>query len=131
MTARPPPTRGTILVVEDEQPVQQLVADLLADEGYRVLVAGDGAQGLALAHAEAPDLVLTDLMMPVMNGVELIRRLRAHERTRQVPIVVMSAAGRHHHASVPANAFVPKPFDLDALLAIVAACLAAAAPGAE
>jgi CheY-like chemotaxis protein len=128
MTSRPPDARGTILVVEDEQPVQQLVADLLADEGYRVLVAGDGAQGLALAHAERPDLVLTDLMMPVMNGVDMCRRLRADARTRRVPIVAMSAAARPPGDGVLADAFISKPFDLDFLLEIVAACLAAAAP---
>jgi CheY-like chemotaxis protein len=119
MTRRELPGRPTILVVEDEEPVQQLVADLLGDEGYHVLIADDGAQALALVHAERPDLVLTDLMMPVMNGVELCRRLRADEQTRQVPIVVMTAAGRSQSDAARADAYLAKPFDLDVLLEIV------------
>src|SRR5690242_12329420 len=93
MTRPEPPSRPTILVVEDEEPVQQLVADLLDGEGYHVLVADDGLQALTLIHTTCPDLVLTDLMMPVMNGVELCRRLRADALTCHVPIVVMTAAG--------------------------------------
>ena len=131
MTAQSPASVATILVVEDERPVQQLVAALLADEGYRVLVADDGAQGLALAQAEAPDLVLTDLMMPVMTGAELIRRLRAHERTRPIPIVVMSAAGRADADGAQGDAFISKPFDIDALLDVVAGYLAHATPAPE
>jgi CheY-like chemotaxis protein len=119
MTRHEPPTRPTILVVEDEEPVQQLVVDLLDDEGYHVLVASDGAQALALVRAERPDLVLTDLMMPVMSGVELCQRLRADERTRQVPIVVMTAAGRGQSDAARADAYVAKPFDLDVLLELV------------
>jgi CheY-like chemotaxis protein len=119
VTRPKPPARRTVLVVEDEQPVQQLVADLLEDEGYHVMVASDGAQGLALAQAERPDLVVTDLMMPVMTGVELCRRLKSNERTRQVPIVVMSAAGASQARGLGADAFLAKPFDLEALLALV------------
>src|SRR4051794_25092973 len=113
------PARPTILVVEDEEPVQQLVADLLDGEGYHVLVADDCLQALALIHTTSPDLVLTDLMMPVMNGVELCRRLRADERTLQVPIVVMTAAGRGQREAAGADAYVAKPFDLDVLLELV------------
>jgi CheY-like chemotaxis protein len=109
----------TILVVEDEEPVQQLVADLLEDEGYEVLVAPDGAQGLAIAREAAPDLVITDLMMPVLSGTELCRRLRDDARTRDVPIIVMSAAGRAPAEQAGPIAFLAKPFDLDALLSLV------------
>jgi CheY-like chemotaxis protein len=119
MTRPEPASRPTILVVEDEEPVQQLVADLLDGEGYHVLVADDGLQALALIHTTSPDLVLTDLMMPGMNGVELCRRLRADERTRQVPIVVMTAAGRGQSEAARADAYVAKPFDIDVLLEIV------------
>ena len=119
MTRREPLSPPTILVVEDEEPVQQLVAALLDGEGYHVLVASDGAQALALVHADRPDLIFTDLMMPVIDGVELCRRLRADERTRQVPIVVMTAAGRSQSEVAPADAYLAKPFDLDALLALV------------
>jgi CheY-like chemotaxis protein len=119
VTRHAPPARPTILVVEDEQPVQQLVADLLDDEGYHVLIAGDGAQALALVHTERPHLVITDLMMPVMDGIELCRRLRADEQTRAVPIVVMTAAGRGRSEAARADAYLAKPFDLDVLLELV------------
>jgi CheY-like chemotaxis protein len=68
---------------------------------------------------ERPHLVITDLMMPVMDGIELCRRLRADEQTRAVPIVVMTAAGRGRSEAARADAYLAKPFDLDVLLELV------------
>jgi CheY-like chemotaxis protein len=108
-----------ILLVEDEEPIQQFIGDLLQEEGYEVHCADHGAQALEIANQAPPDLVLTDLMMPIMNGAELCRHLRSQESTRGVPIIVMSAAGREQADDSGADAFIGKPFDLDALLELV------------
>ena len=109
---------AVILLVEGEEPIQQFIGEFLQDEGYTVLCAHHGAQALSLIKGRRPDLVVTDLMMPVMNGSELCRRLRSDATTREVPIIVMSAAGRDQ--ADHADAFLGKPFDLDDLLEVVA-----------
>jgi len=106
--------KATILLVEDEADAGELLRDLLELEGYRVLLAYDGAQGLALAVAERPDLVVTDVMMPRMDGLELIERLRRNPDTRRTPIVVLSAFdGVVHEPSLV------KPVQIPALLAVI------------
>ena len=70
------PGRRTVVYVEDEPSVQRLVEFWLEDAGFRVLVAGDGAAGLELIRAEQPDLVVTDALMPVMTGDELVEILQ-------------------------------------------------------
>jgi CheY-like chemotaxis protein len=109
----------SILVVDDEATIRGLVAGVLEDEGYGVLQACHGAQALALALQELPDLVLTDLMMPVMNGADLVRQLKNNAATRRVPIVLMTAAGRAAAEEHDVDAVLTKPFELDALLALV------------
>jgi CheY-like chemotaxis protein len=108
-----------ILVVDDEAPIQELVATLLEDQGYRVLTARNGAEALDLVLAERPALVLTDLMMPVMDGIDLSRRLKEDALTHDVPIVLISAAGRAEAARSVADAFLAKPFDVETLLDVV------------
>jgi CheY-like chemotaxis protein len=109
----------TILVVDDEMPIRELISHLLADAGYRVSSAPNGRQALQLAERERLDLVLTDLMMPQVDGAELCRRLKAQAPTRNVPVVVMSAVHRRQGQEMLADEFVGKPFDLDELLALV------------
>ena len=109
-----------ILLVEDEEPIQQFIGEFLQDEGYTVICAHHGAQALSMIERWRPDLVVTDLMMPIMNGSELCRRLRSETATREVPIIVMSAAGRDQADQGGADAFLSKPFELDDLLTMVA-----------
>ncbi len=109
----------TILLVEDEEPILDIIANLLGDEGYRTICAYNGAQALEIVRDTRPDLVLTDVMMPVLSGAELCRQLKADARTRDVPVIVMSAAGAHHMDGCIPDAFIAKPFDLDALLGLV------------
>jgi CheY-like chemotaxis protein len=118
---------ATILVVDDERPVRELMAQLFADAGHRVLTAIHGVQALEMAKAEKPDLVISDLMMPVMGGVELCRRLKADAGTRTIPVVLMSSAYARLADGAGADAFIGKPFDLDAMEAIVEAWLPAGA----
>ena len=110
----------TILVVDDEEPILRMIGDLLQEEGYATLRAYHGAQALELVQNVPPDLVLTDLMMPIMGGAELCRRLKDDPATRDVPVIAMSAAGRVRAEDHGADDFIGKPFDLEALLALVA-----------
>jgi len=107
-----------ILVVDDEPSVLDTIGLILESEGYQVRTASNGVEALAEIEREAPALVLLDIMMPVMNGYELLDRLRAEGQ--RVPVVFISAAARAKEAaarfSVP---FVAKPFDIDKLLAAV------------
>ena len=109
-----------VLVAEDEDPIRELVRGLLTDEGYHILVVPNGARALELARRQRPALVLTDLMMPVMDGTTLCRALKSDPQTCAVPIVVMTASGSTAAAASGADAYLLKPLDLDLLLRLVA-----------
>ena len=80
------------LVVDDDDRNRKLALDVLAAAGFRVLGAGRAEEGIALAHEHVPDVILMDLRLPDMNGVEATRKLAAHERTALIPVVAMSAS---------------------------------------
>ena len=102
-----------ILVVDDEQAISQVLHDLLTDEGYEVLTAGNGWEALACMTDGRPDLVLSDVMMPVMDGAELCKALAADARYGTIPVVLMSAAGEGTtRERCTYAAFVAKPFNL-------------------
>jgi DNA-binding response OmpR family regulator len=101
-----------ILIAEDEPPIAEVVAELVADLGYTPLVASDGRHALELARAQRPVLLVTDLMMPHMSGAELISALRAGGDSA-IPTILMTAAGSQAARTAGADAVVPKPFDLD------------------
>lgn len=104
-----------MLVVDDEAGIRSLVHDLLEDEGYRVLLAMEGADALAVAQRDPPALVVSDLMMPGMDGRTLAARLRSAPATAHIPVVLISAA----YHPLPGDVFaavIHKPFDLDVLL---------------
>ena len=111
-----------ILIVDDEPAIVELLALLLEEEGYVVLRAYDGEQGLRVAKGERPDLVISDVSMPRLTGLDLLRALRANG-SRETPVILMSAVVR----DVPADncVFLPKPFDLDRMLSLVEAQIAA------
>jgi two-component system, chemotaxis family, chemotaxis protein CheY len=111
-----------ILVVEDDAGIRESVEECLASEGYAVAAVANGAEALEwLAREPAPELLVVDLVMPVMNGAELLERLRGDVRLREVPVVLMTAAMPGVGAPLPrADALLPKPFELEALLDTVA-----------
>lgn len=109
-----------ILVVEDDAAIRESVEECLAAEGYAVASVTNGAEALEwLGREPVPDLVVLDLVMPVMNGAELIRRIRETPRLASVPVVLMTAAMSAPQLQVSADTVLPKPFDLEALLAAV------------
>lgn len=111
-----------ILVIDDEATIVDLLRELLASEGYTVLVASTGQAGLAQALDAHPDVIVTDVMMPVMDGHALCRRLRADARTTTIPLIAMSAAYRPQ-ADAAFDAVIAKPFDLSTFLALIQAQL--------
>jgi len=113
-------TTNTILVVDDEAPILELLTDALEIEGYHVLRSYNGAQALEIAREQVPSLVISDIMMPLMNGLELCRRLKADSRTARVPVVLMTAAALDQARTSNADAVLAKPFELNALLQLVA-----------
>lgn len=114
-----------ILVVEDELPMRTALRDCLERQGYRVLLAEDGEQGLDKAIREKPDLILLDIMMPRLDGFAVCAELR--RLSHKVPILVLTAKGkvedRVHGLDLGADDFLVKPFSRDELLARVRALL--------
>ena len=108
----------TILVVEDEEAIASLVATVLEEEGYRVVTAANGREGLARLAESRPDLVLCDVMMPILDGREMYRAMRDDPAYRSIPVVLMSAGGESSVRGADA-AFLAKPFDLDTLLNVL------------
>ena len=103
------PALITILVVDDDPGIRFMLRAILENEGYAVFEAGNGEAALAAIGSRIPDIVTTDLMMPVMTGAELIVRLRSEERTAGIPIVVISS-NPEAVESLGVDATVTKPF---------------------
>ncbi len=126
-----------VLIVEDEPDIRELVVHHLKREGYQVSVAASGEEALRQVQASPPDLVLLDLMMPAMNGLEVCRRLRQDPATASLPIVMLTAKGdevdRVLGLELGADDYVVKPFSPKELLARVRAVLRRSlpAPGAS
>lgn len=117
------PAVRKILVVDDEPAIRSLLVELLEAEGYAAVSAPNGRIAVDLAARERPDLVLSDVMMPELDGPGMVRSLRAAPELADVPIVLMSAADGAAPLDPTIAAFIPKPFDLDDLLAVVARSL--------
>lgn len=120
-----PSTAAHILVAEDEPDIRANLGRLLRLEGFDVSLAAGGGQALQMARARRPDLVLTDLMMPGMDGHQLLRALRADPHTAGVPVVCLSArVDAHDELGASANAYITKPYQRVPLLACIRALLA-------
>ncbi len=117
--------RRKILLVEDDRTLRQALAFNLAREGYDLVSAGDGESALGIARAQAPDLILLDVMLPGMSGIELLRTLR--REGRDMPVIVLSAKGdeidRVVGLKVGADDYIAKPFSRPELLARIEAVL--------
>src|SRR5579859_6387626 len=105
--------RPVVLIAEDEEPIAQVLAYMVEDAGYTAINAIHGRAALELAYTRRPDLIITDLMMPQMNGKELIHALRERMQADTPPIVLMTAAGVRYAEDAGADAVLLKPFDLE------------------
>lgn len=116
--------RPLVLVVEDSLLIRTWLAELIAEAGFRVQVARDGHTALAAMDTEEPDLILTDLYMPNLAGMELVRRIRAREGSRDTPVVVHTCEERHEAlldlVGTGIDALILKPADPGELLARIA-----------
>lgn len=110
----------TILIVEDDYLIAEMLAMLLEDEGYRVVTAQHGAEGLDCLATASIDVVLCDIMMPVLDGPDFCRAMQAHPGFKNIPLIFMSAALETSVGNgCPYAAFLHKPVDLDTLLATI------------
>jgi CheY-like chemotaxis protein len=114
-----------VLVVDDDASIRELLSTALEEDGYEVVPAVNGQDALAVCERWRPDVIVLDLMMPVMDGWTFAKRLRERD---EIPIVVLSAATdlARHAKTIGAAAVVGKPFDLDQLLPKVARAAEAA-----
>ena len=123
----------TVLIAEDDAHLRQGLIDLLEDEGYRVLVAADGRQALALVGEAMPDLLLLDVMMPEFSGYDVCREVR--RKDGRVPIIMLTAKGEEVDKVVGlelgADDYITKPFGLHELRARIKAVLRRAAPAEQ
>ncbi len=110
-----------VLVVDDAKPLVATLATILEDEGYLVLTASDGQDGLSRAVINPPDVILMDVNMPVMDGWTACRLLKQHQETFNIPVVLMSAEAMESAtlAQLGVEYFLHKPFDLEDLLCCI------------
>jgi two-component system, OmpR family, response regulator VicR len=115
----------TVLVVDDEFGTVEVLVAALEDAGYRVLTAANGRRALERLEENKPDLVVSDFMMPLMDGATLVQAMRSNPEYREIPVIMMSAAPeaalRRHLDGY--EAFLRKPFRVPALLELIASML--------
>jgi DNA-binding response OmpR family regulator len=126
--ASPTGRGGRILSIDDDAAIRQFLSAVLKAGGYEVLLAADGAAGVAAAKAELPDVILLDLIMPYASGFEVLRHLRDDPATREIPVLVLSTQGGEDDIvralDQGAEDFLIKPFYARELLARVRKVLA-------
>ena len=113
----------TILTIDDSASMRQMVAMTLRSAGHQVLEAGDGSEGYAQATSNTVHAVITDLNMPVMNGIEFIRKFRQHPTSKGVPIILLTTESdetlKAEAKAAGATGWIVKPFKQDQLLAVI------------
>ena len=123
---------ATILVVEDEPSIQELIAACLQHAGHKVLRANSAEDAMRLVKVNLPDIVLLDWMLPGMSGIRYAQRLRADERTRELPIIMLTARSEEHDKvtglEAGADDYLTKPFSPRELMARIKAVLRRRAP---
>ena len=103
-----------VLVVDDEWGIRDMLSRFLTEEGYEVILAANGEEAIKLAERENPQVILLDIMMPGIDGIETCKRLKAEEKTRFIPIIMATALWDTYAEAIEAGAedFVTKPFHL-------------------
>ena len=107
-------SRGKVLVVDDEEYIQHILNFSFGAEGYEVVTAADGEEGIRKARSEKPDIIVLDIMMPKMDGYEACKRLKADPHTKNIPVILLTAKGREVDRKLGSQAgaddYVVKPF---------------------
>jgi CheY-like chemotaxis protein len=121
----------TVLVVDDEFGIVDVVETILTDEGYRVLTACNGKQGLVRLSEEKPEVILLDFMMPILGGGDMLRAMAAEPAYRRIPVIMMSSLSEEAVAERCEGyaAFLHKPFRVAVVLSTVAGVLGAGTTG--
>ncbi len=113
----------TVLIVEDSPLNRKLVETVLKPHGYRIIVAENGAAGVELALRERPDLILMDVMLPVLNGYDAARRIKADHATAGIPIVALTASAMPHERAqalaAGCDGYISKPIDTRAFPGLI------------
>lgn len=125
-------SKERILIIEDETNIAQTIRYNLEKEGFHVLTASDGAKGLKLAQMELPSLILLDLMLPEIDGLEVCKLLKRENKTKQIPVIILTAKSHETDKVVGlelgADDYLAKPFSMRELLARIKAVLRRSAP---
>jgi DNA-binding response OmpR family regulator len=107
-------SRGKVLVVDDEEYIQHILNFSFGAEGYEVVTAADGEEALTKARDEKPDIIVLDIMMPKMDGYEACRKLKSDPKTKDIPVILLTAKGRDVDRKLGSEAgaddYVVKPF---------------------
>ncbi len=114
---------ASILLIEDEHTIREELVDALSFEGFQAISAGDGETGVVLAKQHVPDLVICDILLPGINGYEVLQQLRATPETTNIPVMFLSALNNPQDVelgfSLGAKAYLTKPFRLAQLMEII------------
>ena len=114
---------ASILIVEDEPPIQELIRFNLENSNYSVITCDSGEEVEDIVQADKPDLILLDIMLPGINGLEICKRLQADATSQKIPIIILSALGEESHIinglELGASDYISKPFSPKILLARV------------
>lgn len=113
------------MIVDDDPTIRSALEALLEDEGFAPQTASNGQEALRMVHDNPPSLILMDLMMPVMNGIDAVRELKADPRTSAIPVIAMSAGFilLETIADLLSDGIIEKPFDIDTLIISINAAL--------
>jgi CheY-like chemotaxis protein len=124
------PTMTRVMVVEDDVSIRDVLAELLTNEGYTTQTAANGLQALARMRTARPDAIVLDLMMPVMNGLQLVHAMRDESRLASIPLLVVTASLNAARDCERLNIqhWLMKPFEVDSVLSTIAELTASADP---
>jgi CheY-like chemotaxis protein len=116
--------RSRVLVVDDDEAIRDAMREALEEDGYDVVTAGNGVEALEVLQAvPAPSAIVVDMMMPIMDGWQLVQRLKSDSRLSQIPVIAMSAGGNRTLATSPVcKDYLAKPVKVSRLLEAIARC---------
>lgn len=105
----------TILLVEDEQDLQRLASIILRAAGYEVILASNGAEGIEALRLNPPQLIISDVMMPIMDGIEMLRLVKSNEYWKTIPVILISAVCPDNSVPVMWDCFLQKPVSISSI----------------